>query len=524
MNKKEKIKLFLTDNKNYIFFTITILIIVIVFAFMMLKMKKDNNIIAMDNIVIAMKEDVNGLDPTVQQNTGTTYSGIILDLLHNKFFIKDEKTNKFIPQLLKEIPIKDGTILNCELKDDIFFHNNEKITSDDVVYTFERAHKNQHKEYEKIKKITKIDNKKFKLELQNDNECWQDPFIQFIRIISKNEMNKNSNNGYRIGSGVYKLKKYLPKELLELEPFEKYDSKKDRKNIKFKISGEDDTLIQELENQDIHAILDFKTEKIKDLKKNIENKKFNNIKILENYKASQSYIYFNKRKTKPKVREIIAKSLNIEKLINDLNLPNGIANTALHNELIGYDPKINYHENLLTPEQAKIEVDKLSKEDKKLYIPLDEKAMSRKIIGELNNIGFEVETVGDDFNKIIAKATQNDSPYNLIFLGEQFETNFGHKYFEDYFLTDKNNSNFIGIDEKDKSKLEDKINEAKRQTNNIVNYKKLLSEIETYLNKNHYLLPLTTNKNYVIINKKIKKGFEANMFGSYYNMDSIEIE
>ncbi|MDC9032059.1 hypothetical protein [Columbia Basin potato purple top phytoplasma] len=64
MNKKEKIKLFLTDNKNYIFFTITILIIVIFFVFMMLKMKKNNNIIAMDNIIIAMKEDVKGLDPT----------------------------------------------------------------------------------------------------------------------------------------------------------------------------------------------------------------------------------------------------------------------------------------------------------------------------------------------------------------------------------------------------------------------------------------------------------------------------
>lgn len=424
------------------------------------------------------------------------------------------------------MPSKDKKILTCELKDDVFFHNNEKITIEDVVYTFERAHQNQHKEYKKIEKITKINDKEFTLELKDDNECWQDPFIQFIRIISKKEMKKNPDNGYRIGSGAYKLKKYLPNELLELEPFEKYDSKKDRKNIKFKISGEDDTLIQELENQDIHAILDFKTEKIKDLKKNIENKQFNNIKILENHEASHRYIYFNKRKTKPKVRKIIAKSLDIEKLINDLNLQDRIANTALHNNLIGYDPKINYHENLLTREQARIEVNELSKEDKKLCIPLSKKnaIIDRKIIGELNNIGFEVETVADEFNTITTKATQDDSPYNLIFLGESFETKFGHKYFEDYFLTSANNNNFIGIDETDKPKLEDKINEAKRQTNNINEYKKLLSEIETYLNENHYLLPLTTNKSYVIMNKKIKKGFETNIFGSYYNMDSIEIE
>lgn len=525
ISKKEKIKTFLTNNKNIIFVIKTILTISIIFVFIMLKPKKDNEI---NKFIIAMKEDAKGLDPTNEEHTNLYYSNIILDLLHSNFFIKNEKTNEYIPQLLQTIPIKNGKKLMCELKDDVFFHNDTKITSDDVVYTFNRAHEKEHKEYKKIKKVKKINDKKFELELTDDNECWQDPFVKSIRIISQKEMTQNPENGYIIGSGTYKLKKYLPGEKFELEPFQKYNNKKDRKNIEIKISQDDNTLIQELQNNKIHAILDYKSEKIKDLKKNIEEGTFDNIKILENYKANQSYIYFNKRKTKKEVREIISKSLDINKFINDLNLPSEISNAALHNKLIGYDPHIDYHKDLFNREEAKTKVSELSSsEDKKLIIPFNENSpkIQHKIIQELEHIGFKVNKPVDNFEIIISKAGKNDSPYSFIFLGEQFETKFGHKYFEDYFLTsNKTENNFIGIDEQDKPFLEDKINEAKRQTRNMNEYKRLISEIEQYLNQNYYLLPLMKSKTYIITNKKIKKGFEADIFGKYYNMDSIEIE
>lgn len=114
----------------------------------------------------------------------------------------------------------------------------------------------------------------------------------------------------------------------------------------------------------------------------------------------------------------------------------------------------------------------------------------------------------------------NDSPYNFIFLSENFEMEYAHKYIEDYFKTTDNKSNFFGIDKHDKKDIEDKLEQAK--TSNESTYKSLLQEIETYLYEKNYLFPLMSGKSFILVNKEIEKGFEQDTFSRFYNMRTIE--
>ncbi|WP_268849875.1 ABC transporter substrate-binding protein [Candidatus Phytoplasma rubi] len=112
-------------------------------------------------------------------------------MVHDKLLIRDEN-KKLKPQLLKETTTKTGKILNCELKNNIFFHNDEKMTTKDVIFTINRGKQKGHDQFKKIENIEKIDNLKFTITLKEDVAYWTFPFTQIIRIINKKENEKTN--------------------------------------------------------------------------------------------------------------------------------------------------------------------------------------------------------------------------------------------------------------------------------------------------------------------------------------------
>ncbi|WP_161554975.1 ABC transporter substrate-binding protein [Candidatus Phytoplasma ziziphi] len=518
MIKKEKIKNFLT-NKNFIISFICLLIIILVLGVYFFQKEKFD-------IVFAFHSDISGFDTCDKKSTTTSYGDIYFNLVHDKLLILDEQGN-LKPQLLKNYD-KQGVNINCELKDNILFHNGDKMTADDVVFTIQRGKTQKHDQFLEIADIQKTGNLTFKIKLKEDILWWHFPFTQMIRIINKKATEKNQSEGVKIGAGPYKLKKYNPNKDLQLELFEKYHDKdiiKDSpKKIQIKISKDENTLFQELEKKQINAILFYSRDKINKLNEDLKKDKYKNIKILENETASQNYIYFNKQKLTKKVRQIISKSLDIQKIIDELKLPGKIAKNSLHNKLIGHNPNINYHNPNI--EEAKREFRTLTEsENKTLKIATSLKTpFINKIIEQLEHVGFTIILEEPDFNTIIANAAQGkNSPYDFIFLSENFEMNFGHKFIEDYFMSNNNECNFCGIDNADKSSIQDKLEKAKKKTEET-EYKSLLFEIEQYLYDNHYLFPLMTGKSFILVNKEIEKGFEQNAFSRFFNMRSIKIK
>jgi len=531
MIEKENIKKIL-DNKIFIISFVIILLSIIIFGIYRIFNKKnniesntDNNIESKENVIMAMGADIHGFDPCKKENTSTAYGDIYFNIVHDKLLILDENKN-LKPQLLKELPQKEGKILKCELKDNIFFHNNKKMTTEDVIFTIRKGKQQQHEQFLQIDDIEKINDLKFKITLKEDVPYYAFPFTQIIRIINKEATEQNESEGVKIGAGAYKLTNYIPNQELQLELFNKYHDqniiKNSPKTIKLKISKEDNALFLSLTTGEIDAILSYPGGEIKQLKEDLNNNMHPNIKILENEPASQSYIYFNKQKTNENVRKIIAKSLDIQKIIDELELPGTIAKSAFHNKLIGHNPSINYHQPDI--ESAKKEVQRLRPEDKNLKIAIGKNKTSfhDKIIEQLRYVGFETNLDEPEWNTFKANSTKGkDSPYNFVFSAENFEMKYAHKYIEDYFKTTNNESNSFGIDADDKNHIEDKLTEAKSLTD-LTKYESLLKGIEQYLYEKHYLFQLKTEKSFILVNTEIEKGFEQDEFSRFFNMRSIQ--
>ncbi|MGL9687825.1 MAG: hypothetical protein ACQBVK_03520 [Candidatus Phytoplasma sp. TWB_XP] len=76
--------------------------------------------------------------------------------------------------------------------------------------------------------------------------------------------------------------------------------------------------MQEIESGSLDAcLLDFPFQKIKDVKINLKNK----VKPIENQPITARYIYINKSKNEFEKRQAIAHSLNIDKIMEELELP-----------------------------------------------------------------------------------------------------------------------------------------------------------------------------------------------------------
>ncbi|PQP79336.1 hypothetical protein C6B37_02075 [Candidatus Phytoplasma phoenicium] len=525
MNKKEKIKIFFHTNKKIIMICLLIIFFTILTIIIWKKWAdRDNN---KKNFVVAMTCDITGLDPTEEKNITTSYGNFYFNLVHDKLFVKQD--DEIIPQLLKNKPEKNGNLLKCELKDNIFFHNGKKMTSDDVIFTIERGKRNKNNLWDEFESITRIDDKNFQIQLKNDNLWWDFPFEK-LRILNKEAVENNETEGIKIGTGAYKLVNYSPNNKIVLELFSQYHEpdifnnlSKIFKQFQIKISQDDNTNLQELENEDIKVIHTYPLDKIQDLQQDIVKGRYQNIKILEMPKASSNYIYFNKTKTPEKIRKIITQALNIQQIIDDLNLPVRIAKSYINSKIIGYDDNINHHQPNI--EEAKKGVSNLNQEEKKLTIGCTKSTpLIQKIIEQLKAVGFEATLQEHDFPLLLESAKKgHNSPYNFIFLGENFDMEYGHSSLEYYFLSNNNKSNFFNIDIEDEPHIEKKLVELKTEKE-LTNYKEIISKIEKYLLEKHYFFPLEETNGYVLVNKQITQGFEINKFNKFYNINKIKID
>lgn len=471
-----------------------------------------------DTIKIAVISDIQGFDITSPENTFSTYSNRYLRLVHDTLL--EEKEGKIISKLAKLVESdanqnQDKTLLKFELRDDILFHNGENITTDDVIFTIERGHKNKHPQFEEIKAIKRINNIEFEIELKEKTPYWHFTFCNFIRILNKKAVEENEEKGLQIGTGPYKLVEYKSNDEIKMEKFNNYynkDTIKDSpKTIIFKINKNNDTNLQQVENGSLDACLDYPSHKIQIIKDKLSH----SVEVVENKDVSARYLYINKDKTSLETREAISWSLDIEKIISDLEIPAQKLKTFLPETLKGFDNELDaYPTNFL---QAKKYVQKLDKTAKKLKIGCITKSeylFEHKIIEQLRKVGFIIEFAPMDFKALLTEAKKDNSSYNMIFLGENYESKWGHKVLRDYFLTNNNPNNFCHIDNDDKSHIENKLLQVEKETSEE-KYTNLLKEISQYIHKEFYVIPLYSYPNYVITSKNIKQGFKSDLFSHF---------
>lgn len=88
-----------------------------------------------DTLTVAFRAEPTNLDP---HNNGSLSSFAVERQIFDRLVDKDENGN-IVPMLAKGWEVIDDTTIRFYLRDDVYFHNGEKMTSEDVVYTIQRA-------------------------------------------------------------------------------------------------------------------------------------------------------------------------------------------------------------------------------------------------------------------------------------------------------------------------------------------------------------------------------------------------
>ena len=129
----------------------------------------------------------------------------------------DPETGEFIPMLAKSWTVSDdGLVYTFELRDDVTFHNGEKFTADDVVFTWERA-----ATYESAgSSVKKAWGYAEKCEAQGDYTVvmtlgkqnpdmlyWLQP--AYMGILDRTTTEADMEKGLTIGTGLWKLEEAM---------------------------------------------------------------------------------------------------------------------------------------------------------------------------------------------------------------------------------------------------------------------------------------------------------------------------
>ncbi|GAA0742413.1 ABC transporter substrate-binding protein [Clostridium oceanicum] len=162
----------------------------------------------------------------------------IMNHVYEGLFEFDENY-KVQPHLAESYTLsKDGKVYDVKLRKGVLFQNNKEMTTEDVKASFERWLKNNDIGINVKPYFDKV-NVKGKYEIEFKFKEVYAPFINIIAspvsnqklvIRPKEEIDKYGDNIMKefIGTGPYKLVKYVPDKEVELKRFEKYvpDSKK----------------------------------------------------------------------------------------------------------------------------------------------------------------------------------------------------------------------------------------------------------------------------------------------------------
>jgi peptide/nickel transport system substrate-binding protein len=144
---------------------------------------------------------------------------------------KYNKDGKVICDMAKSYELTTPIRLKIKLKENIFWHDGAKFSADDVIFTFKTINNPKiftplATDFEKVKEVKKIND--FELEI-----IYKEPYFKALHIwmvgilpyhILKNEKDLMSSrfNKNPIGTGTYKLDKFIPSQDIVLKAYDGY--------------------------------------------------------------------------------------------------------------------------------------------------------------------------------------------------------------------------------------------------------------------------------------------------------------
>ena len=272
---------------------------------------------------IALMAEPSKLNPITREDTE---AGFILSLICDPL-IEVDKEGSYTTKgsIINDYSIEnEGKVYTFEVKKGITFHNGEKLTAEDVKFTYEafmdKDLASPHREYyTDIKKLELVDEYTLKITLKNKNVSFLTTARLRGQVLPKDYIEKVGWQKYEqnpVGSGPYKFVKHDPGQQIILKKFEDYMG--DKANIDkviYRFYPEVTSAVMALEGGEIDFVAELPASEYTRLKKhNPENLKFGSYKKFEDHR-----IVFNKREdskfSDPKLRKAVAYAIDRRELI-----------------------------------------------------------------------------------------------------------------------------------------------------------------------------------------------------------------
>ncbi len=205
--------------------------------------------IILDNVKIAA---VNPLNPSATGSALLWVMGVVYDAL-----LRDLGEGQFEANLATSWETDDYQTYTLKLRDDVYFHNGEKFTSADVVYTVNACKEATGTKacdiWSAVDTVTAVDEYTVQFKLPSVNV----DFLYDISCISAPMLNEKAitadpEKGPWVGTGAYKITNFVTNDTVEVERFEQYWGKPGiTKTMKFMYVPEESTRLVMLQNGEV---------------------------------------------------------------------------------------------------------------------------------------------------------------------------------------------------------------------------------------------------------------------------------
>jgi peptide/nickel transport system substrate-binding protein len=316
-----------------------------------------------DTLVVALDSELSGLDPG---RVNDDNSMRITTVLYDRLVTYEEGSLTIVPSLAKEYKISDdGLVYTFTLRDDVTFHNGEKLTADDVVTTFERVMNPDHEFYgagdyttsatyfAAIDKVEKTGDYEVVFTLKESKGA----FLSYLchncsSIISKKALEDNAGEITEIdaGSGPYSLVSWEKGSGVSLKAYDSYWGEK-AKTADVYIETVTDALVRvsKLQSGEVDIITEVPAESVEQLDGD------GNVTVYKEQGQHVWYLALNNSKApfdNEKVRQAVSYAIDKEAIVTEILKGTGTPATQVLSPVeLGYNKDIEGYS--YDPEKAK---------------------------------------------------------------------------------------------------------------------------------------------------------------------------
>ncbi len=270
-----------------------------------------------EEVVIGFNSKTTTTNPTAVSNAA---HNIMFKLTHNSLTGYDETTKEVAPELAESWQMsEDKKTWIFKLRDDVSFHNGEKMTADDWLYTIEYGKNAENGTvkafYNSIESARAVDANTLEIVLKNPNmDLLFTLASPSLCVLNRKAIEADAANGPGIGTGAWVNKEFVSGDYTLLERFEDYWGELPvTKTLRFRYISEGSARLIALENGEIDVCQAPNNTELNLIEAN-ENLKMNS------YQASAlTYLAFNTEKescSDPNLRLAIAYALNVQDIID----------------------------------------------------------------------------------------------------------------------------------------------------------------------------------------------------------------